>query len=126
MAIKKGGAPGQADLILDIILAVVVIGILGVYFLRQYRVWKTKEQKTNWPLNVSPCPDYWEHKKNGGCKIKDNGNAVNWPVESNLKKCSITYNNKIYSSNFSGKSDVLKCEIAKKCGLAWDGINDKC
>ena len=72
MTIKKGG--GQASLILNIILAVVVIGILGVYFLRQYKTWSSKEEQAKWPLNISPCPDYWYLADDGTCITEDKDN----------------------------------------------------
>jgi hypothetical protein len=132
MAIKKGG--GQADLILNIILGVVVIGILGVYFLRQFRVWKTKEQKLTWPLNTSPCPDNWllGSGPEPMCTITSGSGSGNWPGgfgEVNTGNCTIKSlggKPKIYSYDFSGHTDQSKCGVAKACGIAWDGISDKC
>lgn len=128
MAIKKGG--GQSDLILNIILGVVVIGILGVYFLRQYRVWKTKEQKTSWPLNISPCPDYWKYDSGSRtCTLNTKDSTASEEVAAAAAGCSAIYHdvsNQRYSYDFSGETDASKCEIAKRCGLAWDGIADKC
>ena len=129
MVIKKGG--GQADLILNIILTIVVIGILGVYFLRQFRVWKTKEQKLTWPLNTSPCPDNWilGSGPEPMCTIASNiGHSGNWP-SADIQNCPIKppeEKSKIYSYDFSGYTDQSKCGVAKACGIAWDGISDKC
>ena len=123
--ILKGG-DGQASTILNIVLIIVVIGILGVYFLRQYRIWDTKKTK-GWPLNISPCPDNWEADGNY-CKIDDNKNFSHLLTETDLNGCNIKQSekDKIYYSDFSGMSDIAKCNLAKKCNIAWDGISSKC
>ena len=104
---------------------------MGVYFLRQFRVWKTKEQKLTWPLNTSPCPDNWllGSGPEPMCTIAFNiGHSGNWP-SADIQNCPIKSpggKSKIYSYDFSGHTDQSKCGVAKACGIAWDGISDKC
>lgn len=125
MVVSKGG--GSGDVILNIILAVVVMGVLGVYFLREYKNWSSKEEGGRWPLNISSCPDYWYLNEHGLCETKDTNSKYSL---TNFNDCKIKAEErdktKYISADFSKKSTSEKCIWAKKCKIAWDGIRNQC
>ena len=110
----------------------VVIGFI-VYLYLDYR--KTKKSNVIKPKNkivsdmqksYSDCPNYFE--------IIDNkeDNTVSCQNTHNLGKCKETYNfDRIIKENSRifntpETKNKMKCEWAKQCGVAWDGIDRLC
>ena len=95
--------------ILILIIALLIIGVSLIYY-----------KKTNWPPNVSACPDWWVLDGSGNnqkcINIKDlgvckpQGNARHQTMDFNL-------------SPFTGTNGTCnKYTWANRCNVSWDGI----
>ena len=115
----------------------ITVSLLYMYSLyRRYQDYKSpkivtvdgKELPSRYPPWISHCPDYWyEGPVKGTCKYgKRNGNP----------KCNSSAIKEDGSLNYdiSKKDDVVdlrnmtwvdKCRWTKKCGISWEGVNDK-
>jgi len=88
-----------------LILTLVVIGIL-LY---------NQSATARWPPETASCPDYYTAQSDNKC-LNSGGMKVN--------------NANCNTGNFSGpgyqgeKGKVRKCQWAKDCGVAWDGISN--
>tara|TARA_B110000208_G_scaffold739_1_gene916 strand:- start:536 stop:880 length:345 start_codon:yes stop_codon:yes gene_type:complete len=107
------------------ILILVVVVILGMYYYRQYKNWKTETAKLTWPLNYPECPDYWVNMGGGICQNKFN--LGNCPVDPRTQMVDpqgeVNFNEDIYKGD-NGKHE--KCRWAKKCEATWEGIDKLC
>lgn len=89
-----------------LIISLVAIGILI----------KSAMRNTKFPPEVSRCPDYFKTSMQDGKLVCTN------PM--NLGKCATI---DLSGSQFQGTTvDAMtaKCNIAKKCGITWDGVTN--
>ena len=80
----------------------------------------------NMNKKYSDCPNYFEIKEN------EEDNTVSCVNTHKLGKCKETYNfDRIIKENSRIFNTIeaknkMKCEWAKQCGVAWDGIDRLC
>ncbi len=100
------------------IIAVLIFIYIIIYYYNQYRQAKnTKPDK----IIRAECPDYWSVEGPNRCRnTKKLGKCFTSGSEGGLMDFDNDYFNNINTGNYA------KCRWAKKCHVAWDGIDQIC
>lgn len=99
------------------IIAVLIFLYTIIYYYRQYKKGKPVAEKRI----RAECPDYWSVEGPSRCRnLKKLGKCLTSGPEGGLMDFDNDYFNNINTGNYA------KCRWAKKCHVAWDGIDQIC
>ena len=110
---------------MNVEIIIYLVGIfLFIYILfSQYRQYKTQIAKKNNETVIirSECPDYWVVEAPNKCRNSHRlGKCLTNGPEGGSMDFTADYFNNDQSGNYA------KCRWAKKCNVAWDGIDQVC
>ena len=119
------------DIFTKIVIATVVV-ILLIYYYRQWAAFRKEQKLSTWPPVIYACPDYWTAEpKAGNPKLKVCKNTHDLGVCPSVdgvlvSQGQIDFNAAKFQPKNKQANIKKKCEWARKCGVSWDGIDDKC
>ncbi len=90
-----------------------------VYYYRQYAN-DVKNQKQEKIIRAE-CPDYWLVEGPGKCR---NANKMGLCLTNGIEGGLMNFDTDFFKNANTGR--YAKCRWAKKCHVAWDGIDDIC
>jgi hypothetical protein len=98
------------------VITVFIFIYIIFYYYRQYKKGKVTEK-----IIRAECPDYWSVEGPNRCRnTKKLGKCLTQGTEGGLMDFDNDYFNNINTGNYA------KCRWAKKCRVAWDGIDQIC
>jgi hypothetical protein len=90
-----------------------------VYYYKQYSKEITNQKKEK--IIRAECPDYWMVEGPGKCR---NGNKMGLCLTTGPEGGLMDFDTDFFKNPNTG--NYAKCRWAKKCHVAWDGIDDIC
>ncbi len=106
----------EAESVIYIITVFIFLYVI-LYYYRQYKKGKGVKEK----IIRAECPDYWSVEGPNKCRnIKKLGKCLTSGPEGGIIDFDNDYFNNINTGNYA------KCRWAKKCHVAWDGIDQIC
>jgi hypothetical protein len=100
--------------------AVVLFVFILVYYYRQYSK-ETKSQLRGDKIIRAECPDYWMVEGPSKCR---NVNKMGLCLTRGSEGGLMDFDTDFFKNQQTG--NYAKCRWAKKCKVAWDGIDDIC
>tara|TARA_B100000674_G_scaffold124314_1_gene95308 strand:- start:1847 stop:2230 length:384 start_codon:yes stop_codon:yes gene_type:complete len=117
------------------IVVIYVIVLIIVEMKAAYDRYKENKELT-FPPWTSQCPDYWQVVGPNKCKNTFNmgkpgiyqptdagGKVLDEGVSKSCNASTIEFTGEGWEGD---KEDINKCKWAKKCMVAWDGMDNKC
>ena len=107
----------------DIIIYVVGIFLFLFIIIHYYRQYNTKvnDTKKKEVIIRAECPDYWLVEGPNKCR---NANKLGKCLTKGNEGGLMDFDNEYFNNTETG--NYAKCRWAKKCHVAWDGIDQIC
>lgn len=93
-------------LMIAVVLFILIMSVIGVLMTKS-------KAAMQFPPEIGNCPDYWKLEDVDGETMCSNVKEIGICNESNI------------NFNTQYKSRKQKCNWAKKCNVAWDGITNQ-